>query len=108
MQASSMSREVIYMTRGRPAKCPYCGTSGESVSKGVRKTKTMGNRRIRLCKACGRKFTPRNQRPAETPQEPQAESSGEGEQAAATDRGAILPDEEPPPLLDSLDQEWTS
>jgi hypothetical protein len=52
-------REVIFM--GRPYKCPYCGQS-ESVGKGIRKTKTMGERRIRQCKACGRKFTPKNQK----------------------------------------------
>jgi hypothetical protein len=49
---------------GRPFKCPYCGHS-ESVSKGVRKTKSMGDRQIRLCKSCHRKFTPKNQKPAE-------------------------------------------
>ena len=48
---------------GRPYKCPYCQQS-ESVGKGVRKTKTMGDRRIRLCKGCGRKFTPKNQKTA--------------------------------------------
>jgi hypothetical protein len=48
---------------GRPYKCPYCQQS-ESVGKGVRKTKTMGDRRIRLCKGCGRKFTPKNQKAA--------------------------------------------
>ena len=54
------------MGRGRPFKCPYesCGST-ESVSKGVRKTKTMGMRNIRRCKTCGRKFTPKNQRPSE-------------------------------------------
>jgi len=46
---------------GRPHKCPYCGAT-ETVSKGVRKTKTMGDRRIRLCRACKRKFTPKNQK----------------------------------------------
>ncbi len=45
---------------GRPHTCPHCGAT-RSVSKGVRKTKTMGERRLRLCKACGRKFTPKNQ-----------------------------------------------
>ena len=45
---------------GRPHKCPYCGQS-TSISKGVRRTKTMGNRCIRLCKACRRKFTPKHQ-----------------------------------------------
>jgi hypothetical protein len=37
-----------------------CGQS-TSISKGVRRTKTMGNRRIRLCKASRRKFTPKHQ-----------------------------------------------
>jgi len=46
---------------GRPHKCPYCGEA-RSVSKGSRKTKTMGLRMIRLCRACNRKFTPRNQK----------------------------------------------
>jgi hypothetical protein len=49
---------------GRPFKCPYCGHS-ESVSKGVRRTKSMGSRQIRLCKSCRRKFTPKNQKLAE-------------------------------------------
>lgn len=62
-----MSREVIYM--GRPHKCPYCGQS-ESVSKGVRRTKTMGDRRIRRCKACKRKFTPKNQKPGDVEEAP--------------------------------------
>jgi hypothetical protein len=48
---------------GRPYTCPYCHESGQSVSKGVRRTKTMGDRRLRKCKACGRKFTPKNQKP---------------------------------------------
>lgn len=45
---------------GRPHKCPYC-ESTETVSKGARKTKTLGDRKIRRCKACRRKFTPKNQ-----------------------------------------------
>ena len=55
---------------GRPFKCPYegCGAS-ENVSKGVRRTKSMGDRRIFRCKKCGRKFTPKHQQPAETPEE---------------------------------------
>jgi len=48
------------MPRGRPPICPYCG-SGSSQRKGVRKTKTMGIRQIRLCKGCKRKFTPKHQ-----------------------------------------------
>jgi hypothetical protein len=55
------------MPRGRPHKCPYegCGSTS-TVSKGARKTKFMGLRKIRLCKSCGRKFTPRNQRLIQT------------------------------------------
>ena len=55
---------------GRPFKCPYCGSS-DTTGKGVRKTKTMGVRRIRRCEACRRKFTPKSQQlvdaPAATP-----------------------------------------
>lgn len=53
-----MSREVIHM--GRPYVCPYC-KSKETTSKGARKTKLLGVRRIRRCRACGRKFTPKHQ-----------------------------------------------
>jgi transcriptional regulator NrdR family protein len=52
------------MGRGRPAICPFC-SSQKSQKKGIRKTKTMGTRRIRLCKGCGRKFTPKHQKPLE-------------------------------------------
>lgn len=52
------------MTRGRPPTCIHCG-SVRSISKGVRKTKGLGDRRLRLCKDCGRKFTPRHQKPME-------------------------------------------
>jgi transcriptional regulator NrdR family protein len=45
---------------GRPYKCPYCGSTA-TVKKGARKTKTLGARRLRKCKGCGRKFTPKNQ-----------------------------------------------
>jgi transposase-like protein len=54
---------------GRPHTCPYCGQVGRSVSKGVRRTKTMGDRRIRCCKACNRKFTPKNQKQADSQEE---------------------------------------
>ena len=49
----------------RPFKCPFCG-SHRNVRKGVRLTKTMGIRKLRRCKDCGRKFTPRNQPLAES------------------------------------------
>jgi len=49
------------MPEGRPPTCIHCGNT-KSISKGVRKTKTIGIRRVRLCKDCGRRFTPRNQK----------------------------------------------
>jgi len=49
---------------GRPFKCPYCEAS-DNVSKGVRRTKTMGDRRIFRCRKCGRKFTPKHQQAAD-------------------------------------------
>jgi len=44
------------MKRGRKPKCPYCAST-RTVSKGVRKTTTMGSRKLRVCKDCHRKFT---------------------------------------------------
>ena len=44
------------MKRGRKPRCPYCGAQS-SISKGVRKTVSMGNRKLRVCRSCGRKFT---------------------------------------------------
>lgn len=73
---------------GRPYKCPYCGESGKSTSKGVRKTKTLGDRMIRFCKACRRKFTPRNQKPGLGPEETDALSqspAGPAAEPAGTD-----------------------
>ena len=37
-------------------RCPHC-LSPNTISKGIRKTKTMGVRKLKLCKSCGRKFT---------------------------------------------------
>jgi len=99
------------MARGRPAKCPYCG--GSSINKGFRKTKTMGKRRIKLCKACRRKFTPKNQSMPEA----QAESDAGASEAAvavanpaesATTNEAPNQAEAPGPILNALDREWTS
>lgn len=42
--------------RGRKAKCIWCG-SGRTIGKGIRRTVTLGNRTIRLCRECGRRFT---------------------------------------------------
>ena len=62
---------------GRPFKCPYegCG-SINTVCKGARKTKTMGIRRIRKCKACGRRFTPKNQLPEVEQQNAKSQDNG--------------------------------
>lgn len=46
------------MARGRPVKCPYCGST-ETRLKGFRKTVSMGPRRIRRCVGCKRRFTAR-------------------------------------------------
>jgi DNA-directed RNA polymerase subunit RPC12/RpoP len=45
---------------GRRHKCPYCKAT-ETTSKGARRTKTLGVRRIYRCKACKRRFTPKQQ-----------------------------------------------
>ena len=79
---------------GRPHKCPYCEAT-ETVSKGVRKTKTMGHRRIRLCKACKRKFTPRNQKAGD------ATADAETEQGAGSTPEPVMeaaPESVPSPV----------
>lgn len=97
----------------RPFKCPYCGVQGSSVSKGVRRTKTMGDRRVRLCKACGRKFTPKNQKTAEQA-EPKAASGAKEERADQSPGGtpefyqAAEPAEALGKLFPPPDEEWTS
>ena len=64
------------MPRGRPVKCVYCGST-DTASKGSRTTKTMGIRKIRRCKTCGRRFTPKNQKPVqnESSEDPQAKTA---------------------------------
>jgi transcriptional regulator NrdR family protein len=64
------------MPRGRPVKCIHCGST-ETASKGSRTTKTLGIRKIRRCKSCGRRFTPKNQKlvQPEAPEAAQAETS---------------------------------
>ena len=44
--------------RGRKAKCPYCN-GHRTIGKGVRRTVTLGDRPLRICRDCGRKFTVR-------------------------------------------------
>ena len=102
------------MARGRPAKCPYCG--GSSINKGFRKTKTMGKRRIKLCRACGRKFTPKKQKPVEPTEEKTVETNAESDETPVasvvaepnvTDEAATEPVDNPKPLLNALGKEWT-
>lgn len=79
---------------GRPFKCP-CGST-DTTSKGFRKTKTLGVRRIRRCRGCKRKFTPKNQQPVEVA--PDAESSARGHSAdpPAATSGAPSPQSSSP------------
>ena len=108
------------MPRGRPFKCPYGCGSTNTVSKGIRRTKTMGLRRIRLCKNCGRKFTPRKQKLSQPTEEVTGETGVESDEAQGPG-GVVEPDKEElpdqtvteptsdsEPLLNALDQEWTS
>jgi transcriptional regulator NrdR family protein len=89
---------------GRPHTCPYCGEIGKSVSKGVRRTKTMGDRRIRFCRACGREFAPKNQKAIEVLEPSGAEAQNAGEkvevpvsEVEATAEPASVPSDPAPP-----------
>jgi len=84
----------------RPFKCPYCGQS-RTVSKGVRKTKSMGDRRIRLCKACGRKFTPRNQKPIEVGQDEVQSAAAQSEETSES-RNDFYEGSDPAELLGEI------
>jgi hypothetical protein len=44
------------MGKGRPPKCPYCGSTKPSQAKGFRYNKS-GIVRLRRCKACKRRWT---------------------------------------------------
>jgi len=115
-----MSREVMFMAKGRPFKCPYGCGSTNTVSKGVRKTKTMGLRRIRLCKNCGRKFTPKNQKSVQPTEEKNIDTGVEPDEAAELaeiakpdetdqpDQALTEPTSDFEPLLNALDREWIS
>ena len=80
----------------RPYKCTACG-SHRTVCKGYRLTKTMGKRRLRLCRDCGRKFTPQNQQYLDY--DDQADTNQPG-QICDTDNSA-----ESPALQHDQDQE---
>ncbi len=99
---------------GRPFKCPYCGEEGRTVCKGFRRTKTMGKRHIRLCKACGRKFTPKNQEPDTLPnreEQGQVEEHPQPREAPEPPREAERPREPEEALAQMFpapDEQWTS
>jgi transcriptional regulator NrdR family protein len=89
------------MSRGRPHKCPYegCGSTN-TVSKGARKTKSKGLRRIRLCKGCGRKFTPKNQKTAEF-EDIQTEPAQDETVDVVEPEDSMVPNNEKPDLIES-------
>ena len=84
----------------------------------------MGKRRLKQCKVCRRKFTPKNQKPTDAVEENQAKTRTESNEAAKL-TGVSEPDEsdkpdepteepEAPPELDETpemvsppDEEWT-
>ena len=80
----------------------------------------MGLRRIRLCKNCGRKFTPKNQKPVQPTEEKPIETGVEQDEGTEPDNVAELEETDQPdqalteptddsePLLNALDREWTS
>jgi len=82
------------MPRGRPPICPNCG-SNRSQKKGVRKTKTMGARRIRLCKSCGKKFTPKNQKSAQVQDIQTTAIQDEAADVAGPEDSVVAGDEQP-------------
>ena len=87
----------------RPYTCPYCGTPGKSVAKGYRSTKTMGLRRIRFCRACNRKFTPKHQKPP-SPEAPSPEPPEQStEDSASLDSPTANPTDSSQPTDSPLD-----
>jgi hypothetical protein len=83
------------MPRGRPVKCIHCGGT-DTTGKGARKTKTMGIRKIRRCRSCGRRFTPKNQKPVQygSTEAPQAETTESSEPGRAGESSASIVTEE--------------
>lgn len=77
------------MQRGRKPKCPTCGAVGQSISKGVRKTATMGVRRLRVCKVCGHKFTVGRKAVMDAAQIAASHASSEAGQPAASVVSAV-------------------
>ena len=80
----------------------------------------MGKRRLKQCKVCRRKFTPKNQKPVELTEKKVIETNAEPDEAQTAgvitepnettdlNKAAVKPTNDPNPLLNALDQEWTS
>ena len=87
---------------GRSYVCPFCAASGPStIAKGYRKTKTIGLRRVRYCKACQRKFTPKHQ--------PEISIEPAADQSADVRNGDVrLPGMVEMPAVDAEKEPWTS
>ena len=80
----------------------------------------MGKRRLKQCKVCRRKFTPKNQKSVELTEEkiveanaesteaPKADVVVESNETAELDKAADESAENSKPLLNALDEEWTS
>ena len=85
----------------------------------------MGKRRLKQCKTCRRKFTPKNQpvleaqaekaAPIQNPEEKvdnnEAPAAGvvvEPNETPEPNKAAVEPADDSKPLLNALDKEWTS
>ncbi len=74
----------------------------------------MGKRRVKLCKDCRRKFTPKNQKLVQPTEKTSIEDGNDPEEAPEPDeadhpnQGVTEPTSDSEPLLNALDQEWTS
>ena len=82
----------------------------------------MGKRRLKQCKVCRRKFTPKNQKPIELTEDKAAEANAnakpdevpvagvvvEPNETAESKKTAVESDDDSKPLLNALDEEWTS
>ena len=82
----------------------------------------MGKRRLKQCKACRRKFTPKNQpilevqaeeeAPIKNPEEKVDDNGAQDDsvsnEATKSNKATTEPADDSKPLLNALDKEWTS
>ena len=87
-------------------KCIHCGST-DTTSKGARRTKTLGIRKIRRCKSCGRRFTPKNQKlvPHEGSEAPQAKTAESVEPEAGDTSQVITSEADEPGKLETHDSQ---